>query len=222
MDGSVRRLFRVLLFVVLMLGVMHFFPRELSETIDNRFDLDVEANVPTWYSTILLFSVSLSCISVYIQAQKACNRDRFWRRFWLIMGVGYGFLSLDEAARLHEVINVMLSTSWTFVYAPFAGVFFLLCVYYFAVVRGADKSLRNWILGGLIVYALGGLISEAIGYLYWPLPPVLYGLELVSEECLEMTGTIMVLRGCLQESMRLFESARGSQENSQAQLRRAG
>jgi hypothetical protein len=88
-------------------------------------------------------------------------------------------------------------------------VFFLACVFYFGLVRRADKSLRNWILGGLIVYAAGGLLSETLGHIFWPLPPVLQRIELVCEEGLEMVGTILVLMGCLQESIRLLATVSG-------------
>jgi hypothetical protein len=219
MDGSLRRLFRLLLLVVLMLLALHFFPKRLSATIDDRFNLDAEANIPAWYSTVLLFSVSLSSFSVYILAQKGRGRELPWRWFWLVLGAAYCFLSLDEAARLHEIIDTETSVKWTFVYGPFAGVFFLLCVFYFAGIRRADKGLRNWILGGLIVYALGGLISETIGHFFHPLPPMWQRLELVCEEGLEMVGTILVLRGCLHESLKRLGIALGDQDNRQVSER---
>jgi len=45
-------------------------------------------------------------------------------------------------------------------YAPFAGSFFLVCLYYFVWVRKDDRLLRTWVIGGLVVYALGGLGAE--------------------------------------------------------------
>ena len=89
-----------------------------------------------------------------------------------------------------------------FIYAPFAGAFFLICAY--QLVESNNKKLRNWILGGLVIYALGGLGGEYISYVFRPLPPLLQYLEFVLEEGLEMVGTIMVLTGCLQEVNRLW------------------
>src|SRR6056297_2759236 len=81
----------------------------------------------------------------------------------------------------------------------FAAIFFFACAFYFIVIRKGEKRVRNWVLGGLIVYALGGMVAEVIGYLFRPLPYALQQVEFVIEEGLEMTGAIIVLMGCLQE-----------------------
>jgi hypothetical protein len=167
-----------------------------------RFNLDTEANIPTWYSTVLLFSVSLSALFIHLVENKVLGRNHPWHLFWIGFAGVYCFLSLDEAARLHEILDLWIK--WVFVYAPFAGIFFIICTIYFVVIRKNDKSLRNWILGGLIIYALGGLFCEYINHIFYPLPPALMQTEFVLEEGLEMFGTIVVLMGCLQELRRLY------------------
>ena len=204
MDKSLRNLFLFLLFIVLILLGMNFFPRSVSWTIANRFHLDGEANIPEWYSTALLFSVSLSSLAIYLLGRKGIDRDRPWNGFWLGFAIVYCFLSSDECARFHEIINSATPITWVYVYAPFAFIFFLVCVYYFMVIRKRERTLRNWVIGGLIVYALGGLVSELIGYLFRPLPFALAQTEVAVEESLEMVGSIMVLMGCLLELRRLY------------------
>ena len=204
MDISIRKLFLFLLFIVLILLGMHFFPNSLSWTIANRFNLNEEANIPTWYSTVLLFSVSLSSLFIYLFENKVVGRDHSWHLFWLGFGAAYCFLSLDETARFHEIIDAKTSIKWVLVYAPFAWIFFIICTIYFVVIRNDNKSLRNWVLGGMIIYALGGLVSELIDHLFYPLSPALQQVEFVLEEGPEMVGTIMVLMGCLQELRRLY------------------
>ena len=86
---------------------------------------------------------------------------------------------------------------WVFLYAPVAAVFFLWCAYH--VVRHERVSLRRWILGGLIVFALGGLACELVSYIFYPLPDVLQRIEFALEEGLEMVGVIFILVGCLLE-----------------------
>jgi len=203
MEIPVRKLFLLLLFIVFILLAMHFFPESLSSTIHNRFNLDGEANVPTWYSTVLLFSVALSSLIIYHLDNISSYADKSWRLFWLGFGGVYCFFSLDEAARLHEIIDVNTSIKWIFIYAPLVGIFFVVCAYYLAV-RNNNKTLRNWIIGGLIIYAAGGLFAEFVSYLFYPLPPALQQVEFVLEEGLELIGTILVLMGCLQESNRLY------------------
>ncbi len=195
MDNSIRKLFLLLLIIILLLLIMNFFPHSLSVTISNRFDLDAEANIPTWFSTILLFCVSLTSLIIYRFRYKF-KIDTSMHTFWLVLGSVYCFLSLDEAARLHEIFDTSLHIKWIYIYAPLAGVFFITCVY-FLVIINKNKNLRNWIIGGLIVYAFGGLVGESFDYFFYSSP-----IEVVFEEGLELLGTLMVLRGSVEELVR--------------------
>ena len=204
MNKSLRNLFLFLLFVVFILLGMHFFPESVSWTIANRFNLDGEANVPEWYSAVLLFSVSLSSLAVYLLSRKGIGPDHPWKKFWLAFAGVYCFLSFDECSRVHEIFDSATALKWVYAYAPFAAIFFVVCVFYFVTIRRGEKRVRNWVLGGLIVYALGGLVSEFIGYLFRPLPHGIQQMEFVIEEGLEMIGAITVLMGGLQELRRLI------------------
>jgi len=194
---AIRNLFLLLLFFVLILLAMCFFPESLSWTIHNRFDLDSEANIPTWFSTVLLFCVSLTSLVIYIFGRDIENYAS-WHSFWLGFSAVYCFLSLDEAARLHEILDTSLHLKWIYVYAPFGAIFFILCTYFLTVIN-KNNNLRNWILGGLIVYALGGLFGEAFDYFFYSSQ-----VEIVFEEGFEFLGTILVFRGCLQELSRRY------------------
>ena len=194
----IRKLLFLQIVIVLFLLTMNFFPERWSWTIHQLFDLDREANIPTWYSTVLLFSVSLSSLGIYMLNSGQKHKQKFWSIFSYV----YCFLSLDEGGHIHENVTRVTSIKWVFIYAPFAGAFFLICVY--QLVKSNNKKLCDWILGGLVIYALGGLGFECISYVFRPLPPLLQNLEFVLEEGLEMVGTIMVLTGCLQEVNRLW------------------
>lgn len=50
------------------------------------------------------------------------------QRFCLIFSSVYCFLSLNEAARFHEMVTDSLKVKWIYVYAPIALLFFLYCV----------------------------------------------------------------------------------------------
>jgi hypothetical protein len=201
---SLRKLFLLLLFIVFLLIATHFFPENLSWTVHNRFNLDGEANLPTWFSTVLLFSVSVSSLIVHCLRNKIANYDHAWRFFWFFFAAVYCFLSIDEAALLHEIIDQSTSLKWIFLYAPFFGIFFFICSYYLLVIYKGDKKSRNSILGGLIIYVFGALVSESISYLLYPLPSWYQQVEFVLEEGFELVGTIIVLVGILQELNRLY------------------
>ncbi len=198
-----RKIFFLLLLIVFVLLAMHFFPKSLSSTIDKRFDLDREANVPTWYSTILLFSVALTSITIHFLKNKSSNQNR--RFFWLGFSAVFCYLSLDEAAQLHEPLTQWTSFKWVFVYAPFFGMFFLLCVYYLLWIKNDNRTSGYLIIGGLVVLSIGGMVCELISHLY-DLPDTLQVIEFVLEEGLELIGTIIVLMGCLHELNRVLET----------------
>jgi hypothetical protein len=186
-----RRAFWILISIVVLLVVMHFSGL-------HHFDLDTEANFPTWYSTQLLFSVAL--VSLGISLLDGAPKSS--KAFWLVMSGVYCFLSIDEASVLHEALQ-RPALPWMIFYAPLAGAFFIYCAYH--LIRGDNKQLRNWVLGGLMVYALGGLVGQTIIH-YLQLPQLFQALEPAIEESVEMTGSIMVLTGCLGEFSRLFNT----------------
>jgi len=203
---SIRKLFLLLILSECIILVMHFSQLNWSWAIEDRFDLDKEANVPTWFSVVLLFSVSTVSLIIYILGRDTRNYSS-WRRFWLGFSVVYCFLSLDEAARVHEGMDNVLHIKWIYVYMPFTALFFIICAY-FLIVINKNKTLTYWILGGLIVYALGGLLCETISFYLFS-----GQAEVVIEEGLEMLGTIIVLTGCVEELERLHKTGYLTKEN---------
>jgi hypothetical protein len=190
---------KALLFLSLPLSfvlIMHFFPQSVSWTIDQRFDLNSEANIPTWYSTILLFMVS--CLSLIIFAVKDPSLPS--RKFWLVMSAAYCFLSADESAMIHEAVAQYIK--WMYIYAVVAAAFLVYSIRNLSKYH--DATVRNWILGGMIVYGTGALGLETIWYIFKPLPPLLQEAEVFVEEGFEMAGTTIVLIGCLHEWNRVW------------------
>lgn len=191
----VRKLFFLLVSLAVFLLLMHFFSGKAPSTLHDRFDLDAEANIPTWFSTVLLFAISMSSLRI----SKLSSENRSSRHFWLAFSFAYGWLSLDEAARFHEIIDLALK--WVYLYAPLFGAFFVFSVLHFR--KSECPPVRNWILGGLMVYALGGLGGELVSHVLNPLPYGLQQSEFVFEEGLEMLGSSLVLAGCLAKLNRL-------------------
>ncbi|OJX48153.1 MAG: hypothetical protein BGO78_12835 [Chloroflexi bacterium 44-23] len=183
----------------------HFSNLVFAEFLVQRFNLNAEANLPTWYETILLFSISACSFFLYHLVKQTSATQFYWRKFWLFFGSLYLLLSLDEAAQIHELIDRFSRVKWVYVYAPIMGTFFLVCLYYFFVARSKDHALRNWIIGGLIIYALGGLLVDWVE-LTFILPYAWSQITSLAEEGLEMLGSSMVLTGCLMEVNRKFDT----------------
>ncbi len=208
----VRTLFFSLIGIVFLLLLMHIFTENLSWIPSRKFNLNAEANIPTWYSTILLSSVALISLGVY--RSKRDSRP-FERYFWLGFCLIYFFFSLDECAQIHEIIDNHTNIKWVTIYAPFSGTFFAMCAYYFCIIRKDDKRLRYWIVGGLVVFAAGGMgfeMADYIGQRHNCVSPTLDQVETMCEEGLELLGTSMVFVGCLLELSLYYRFIHGRQE----------
>jgi len=195
MKIPIKKMFFLLLFTTLFLLMMHTLTLDGPQLLYLEFNIDKEANIPTWFSTVLLFTISITAFVVY-WLENNFEKPHRWRYFWILYAAFYAFLSFDEAAMVHEIIDKITRIKWIFVYAPFAGVFFILTVYYLVVIRKYKKTILLWVIGGLMVFAFGGLFMEFVSYA-GKLVPFLQQIEYILEEGGEMLGSSMVLMGVL-------------------------
>jgi len=192
MEIPTRKIIQLLLFVAIVFIILDLLATGWGSYLEYLFDLDQEANIPTWFSTILLFSVAITSFMIYTSGREI-NNSITWRFFWPGFSAVFCFLSLDEASGLHEMITSSLNINWIWIYALLGVIFFIICSYFLENVN-KNKDLTDRILGGLAIYALGIAMSVFINsYIQ------LGEAESMLEEGLEMLGTIMVLSGCLRE-----------------------
>lgn len=67
--------------------------------LSTLFDLNAEANPPTWYSSFMLL-VSSGLLSLIV-LDKIRKRD-LYARHWAVLAIGFLYLSIDEGSRLHD------------------------------------------------------------------------------------------------------------------------
>jgi hypothetical protein len=100
------------------------------------FDLRQENNLPTWYSSSsLLFSAALLALIAKAR-REAGDREAI---YWVILAIAFTFLSIDEAASLHEKTIKPLRH----------------------LVRGRGIFTNTWVL-------LGGPVAAVFGLSEWP------------------------------------------------------
>ena len=176
------------------------------------FDLDNEANMPSWYSA----SVLLICSGVLalIATAMTQSRDRY-RWHWVGLSAGFLYLSADEEAGIHEIIGPLfagvghwltLHVSSSFRYLAAYPVYtWVLPACAAAAIIGISYTRFLFALprrtGVLFVVSaaifLGGAVGvEVIGarhvLLYGQHDPV-YGALVVLEESMEMGGIALFL-----------------------------
>ena len=110
-------------------GPIHEFAIDL---LMHSFYTDSEANVPTYYNTIILFIPAM--LFAIIGAWKTSIKDKF-RFQWFGLALVFLYLSIDEAAVLHEKLITPMRSLFNF--ERYGGIF------YFA-----------WVIPGLAVILL--------------------------------------------------------------------
>lgn len=182
-------------------------------TISNEMNflhVDVEANLPTNYAILKLYSSAIACALMV-----------FWYRgrapmFWKIGAAVLFIMGLDESAQLHELwaaglatklfgTGVMSGNQFTIIpYAILLGAFYLSSLTLF--LRSSRLVITCFVLSGIAM-----ILSQAAEWSFQPAMDVMFGsfdalsfllsdfgkgnLKLGWEEGLEMTGYSLLLGG---------------------------
>jgi hypothetical protein len=194
--------------VAIALVVLHFagqFSRyflghgQLLGLVD-EFNVNVENNVPTFFSAFLLLACSVTLF--VIARAPACGRRE--SRYWGWLGVIFLFLALDEDASIHELLirpmdyvlpeHGVLHFAWVL---PYGLATLVVGLVYLRFVLGLpDPTRRQVILAG-VIYLSGALGFELIGGWYIDrmdgVQDFRYMVLVAAEEFLEMCGAIFFL-----------------------------
>jgi MFS family permease len=76
--------------------------------IVRMWDMDTEANVPTWFAGLLWFFVSALAASCFVLERKLDHRRNLLSFIWLIISAAFLVASCDEIATIHEEIGTFL------------------------------------------------------------------------------------------------------------------
>ncbi|MCH8175470.1 MAG: hypothetical protein IIC59_09845 [Proteobacteria bacterium] len=150
------------------------------------FDLDEEESFGTWFNSGLLLVAAVLLIQ---QARILRAQGAAWQRWWLILGIGFCVLSMDEIAGMHEWVNSMLGdTPWTVIGAP---IFALVGLAYIPFLWH-----HRWRTG--LLFLLAGAIygGGAVGVEHFTdseVNSLHYNMWTALEEGMEMLGVIVLI-----------------------------
>lgn len=201
-------------FLFAVLHILLFVaPGSSSELFRLFFDLGDEVSLPTWFSTIQLAAVG-GVLLVGARSAPSPVLNTYFR----IGGLGFLFLSADEAASIHERIGLViknqewLSSSW---YPGEYGGWVVLYGALGLVLLGwiAQPLRKLWVwfpresriaLGGTVLYLCGAVGLQVVSFLVLDPreTPVWYQLGVVVEEFLEMAGASLLLFAALESVAR--------------------
>ncbi len=209
---SPRLVFRLLVTVITVLVFLHAAglvaqfgfgdPRFLE--LRALFDLNLEQNIPTLFSTLQLMLASLLLAIVFAVARRDRNPDRY---YWAGLSLLFAFLGADEFCEWHERLMVPMRHAF---HATGALYFAWVIPYSALVLLFAAGYARFWwrlpaptrwrFTAAGVIYVGGGIVLEMVGSKIeqtsgWE--SLLYNVETMAEEAMEMGGVALFVYAIL-------------------------
>lgn len=201
---------KIIVSLIVFFGIVHVIAVTLHIQFDNRltallvekFSLEEEGNFPTYFASLLLLMSSVLFVLIgWTSRTKAQDHNG---KYWLGLSGIFLFLSLDEAAQIHEKLDTdliwgayggtgFLAWPWVIIYASLATV---LMVAYFKFWLNLPKSYRMAYLLAAIVYvgsALGFEMLEAWEFSKNNEVTLRYIVFTTLEEFFEMAGISLLI-----------------------------
>ncbi|HQZ12856.1 MAG TPA: hypothetical protein PK286_08200 [Devosia sp.] len=166
--------------------------------------LDGEANLPSWFSGLLLFTISVTALFLAKFARIAEPRNAAW---WMLLSAFFLLLSADEIVGLHEATVWPLHSirtwtgpllfAWVLWGVPLLALVGLLFVPLLARLPRAT-TLRLCIAATIGIAGAVGMEMIAGMVIDWRLDrDGYYAAAVALEEGGELTGAVLFLRGLL-------------------------
>lgn len=166
--------------------------------LSNRFDLDDESSVPTWFSQFLLLVVGMAAaVAAWLQTKKILK--------WIWGGLAFiaVAMSVDEVSTLHEhslqQLHVYVFDEATPTITENAWLIVLPLVLFFTVTAGLAlykffprrTSLLLLLGGGM--FLTGAVLVDALSTDMFSRTFLFQGLAVAVEETLELVGSAVIL-----------------------------
>lgn len=205
---SAQRLVRYLVWGVLILSILNigllllrfFTGHSRLLGLGKMFNMGLEANVPTWFSStiLLICSVLLWIISRAVKMR----RDRH-AVCWKILSIVFLYMSIDETATIHEVgADVLARVLGSSTLAGYGGVIpnsvlvLVVILVSLPLIRSLPNYIRRLFLTAGVLYVGGAAGIEAMERKWDLLHGVDnfgYGLMIALEEPMEMIGIMVFI-----------------------------
>lgn len=172
------------------------------------FYLNNENNLPSLFSTMLLFIASLLNFAIY-SVTAANPEKKKYKFYWFILGAVFLFLGLDESLQIHELLNnrdsiKAMETENLFVYygwvIPYAIGSAIIGIFFLRFVFSLPVNIRNrfMIAGFIYVFAaLGMECLESLAHNLYGDNSFLIKTLITIEEPMEMSGVIIFIYALL-------------------------
>lgn len=161
------------------------------------FNFNLEANLPTYFSALILMGNAI-LLSIIAYGHKQAGNGNL---HWVGMALIFCFLSFDEMIKIHEHLRMptagLLETSGYFKYAwfiPYGIVIFILGLVYIKFLLKLPKHILRLFILAAVLFISGAVGMEAISGMHdenYGQDNLGYYLMYTVEELLEMSGSIL-------------------------------
>ena len=193
---SSRRIAKILVAAILVLGFLSMLTGYYRMKMALVFNVGAELNIPTWYSSFILFTCSMLLGIIAVCEKQAGKR---YAKHWSALSVVFLLLSIDEIAALHERMGAIVQNifktsilhelSWT---VPIAVIVAFFIFAFAGFTLNLPAKTRRLFMLSAVLYLGGALVLEAVGGLWRAGHGEgnrVYTLMMTCEECLgEMLG----------------------------------
>jgi len=204
-----KRIFKAMLYAIFfligadILGVISTFVFEHPQVFGfvPMFNLNTEANVPTFFAALLHLTASLllACIASSYQSAKDARA-----RYWKLLSVWFIFTAFDESARIHELsmapvrdsmnLGGLLYFSWVI---PASIALLALGLFFAKFLLSLPRDLLKNMMLSACVFIGGALLVELPEGMWYELhgkDNLIYAMMTTVEESMELFGLAIFIR----------------------------
>ena len=169
-----------------------------------KFNLNREANVPTYFSSFILL---FSSILLGLIANFKKKVGDIYALHWSVLSIIFLCLSIDESAGIHELLinplrnslhlSGMFYYSWIIIGALFVV---FLAIFYFNFLFNLPRRMACQVVVAAFFYIGGTIGFEAVGGYYRSMieqPDFTYSILVIFEESFEMIGCLIFIYALL-------------------------
>jgi len=205
---NTQKIIKFLLTITLLLILIHSIILVIYYIIGNpsefdfirMFDLDMERNVPTLFSSLLF---AISAFLFYLLAKASPYIDSNNAKYWKGLSFIFIFLSVDESAKIHEQLGDYteqfieatgyLHYPWVILYTLFVLIIGIIYLRFF--LKMPKKTFYSFMFSATI-FLTGAIGFELLGAnesSQHGTTTILYSVFYTIEESLEMFGLIYLI-----------------------------
>ncbi len=207
---EIKKIARMILFIILLLLFFHiifqialiYSSNEILEKGAKLFHLDLEENLPTYFSSLLFF---ISSVLLLLISKIEFNRNS---NYWLILSFVFLFLSVEDFIQLHEKFTNILfdrfhiSGAFRFIWIyPAALIVILSFLYFRKFFFGLPRKTRiNFIIAAGLFFTGTFILEFSAGILLSHQDEIksnLFYILATVEETLEFLGLWFFIRTLL-------------------------